>query len=297
MFATLAGGYPRTAMPPAEVLGQVVGAQVEAGLGLISDGLVHPASEPTAELVAAWRATRDAVEARAPGLPAKLAVAGPWTSGGAAGAHDAATELRASLEALADAGCPLVEIHEPAAAQPAAALPADAAGRATFAAAHATLLYGIAERIHACLAITGGEATPLGIEVLLAAPYRSYLLDLLDGPDGWRLAAAVPGERGIVVGVGDAAGRRRTRLEDVVWAAGYAASTGGRGSARVGLAPSGGLEALAPDQARAVIDLLGEAARTLAAGKEATLGRLDPRAIDARSAALGRYVPPRRPRR
>ncbi len=114
------------------------------------------------------------------------------------------------------------------------------------------------------------------------------------GPDSWRLVAVAPTERGIVVGVGDASGRRRTRVEDVVWAAGYAASTQGRGPDRVGIAPSGSLASLEPARAREVLDLLGEAARTIAGGREEVLGLLDPRAIDARSAALGHYRPARR---
>ncbi|MCU0479303.1 MAG: hypothetical protein MUE92_11285, partial [Chloroflexi bacterium] len=222
-------------------------------------------------------------------LPVKVALGGPWAAAGARGALDAARRLSAALHALADAGCPLVEIHEPS-----PSLPSDDAGRAVFAAAHAALLDGLAERMHASLAITGGDALALGAEALFAAPYRSHLFDLLDGPESWRLVALAPGERGIVVGVGDASGRRRTRLEDLVWAAGYAASTRGRGMDRVGIAPSASLAGLAPDRAQAVLALLGEAARIIAAGGGGVLERLDPRAIDARSAALGQYQPQRR---
>jgi hypothetical protein len=89
-------------------------------------------------------------------------------------------------------------------------------------------------------------------------------------------------------------GRRRTRIEDVVWAAGYAASTQGRGMDRVGIAPSGSLADLEEAPARAILDLLGEAARTIAGGRDEVLGHLDPRAIDARSPALGHYRPARR---
>jgi len=169
----------------------------------------------------------------------------------------------------------------------------DEAGREAFAALHRALLDGLAQRLSVSLAITGGDATALGPEALFAAPNRSRVFDLLDGPEGWRLVAVAPPERGIVVGVGDASGRRGARLEDVVWAAGYAASTGGRGMDRIGIAPSGSLAGLAPDRARAVLDLLGEAARAIAGGRDEVLRRLDPRAIDARSAALGQYREPR----
>ncbi len=291
MFATLAGGYPWPAdLTADEALTAVVGAQVEAGLGLLADGRVHGAGSASDALVAAWRAARDAAVRLTPGLPVKIAVAGPWsTGGGPAGALEAAGRLHAGLVDLAAAGCPVVEVHEPA-----ASLPADEPGRAAFAAAHVALLVGIGSDLHVALAITGGDAIRLGADAMFAAPYRSYLLDLLDGPESWRLVAAAPGERGIVVGVGDAAGRRRTRLEDVIWAASYAASTRGRGLQRVGVAPSGSLAALAPDRARAVLEMLGEAADAVAGGREEILARLDPRAIDARSAALGQYRPARR---
>lgn len=283
MFATLAGGYPWPVdLPPADALAEVVRAQVEAGLELLSDGRVHPAEAIPSELVAAWRATREVGAGLALDLPVKLAVGGPWSAGGPDGAAAAARQLASGLAALAAAGCPYVEVHEPA-----ATLPADDTQQEAFAAAHAALLDGLPDAFHASLAITGGDALALGAGALFALPYRSYLFDLVDGPESWRLVAAAPGERGIVAGVGDASGRRRTRLEDLVWAAGYAASTHGRGMARVGLAPSGSLAALAPELARSVLELIGEAAAAIAAGPDEAVARLDPRAIDARSAALG----------
>ena len=277
MFATLAGSYPRAAgMSPAEALAGVLLDQASAGLGLLSDGLVHPAHVPPGELVAAWVAARDAAGRAELDQAVKVAITGPWASGGPTGALEAAGSLNAALAALAAAGCPLVEVHEPA-----VSLPADDAGRGLFAAAHAALLDGVADRIHASLAVTGGDAVGLGAGALFAAPYRSHLFDLVDGPDSWRLVAVAPRERGIVAGVGDATGRGRSRLEDVVWAAGYAASTGGRGPDRVGLAPSAGLADLEPAQARAVIALVGEAAALQASGGAEVLDRLDPRATGA----------------
>jgi hypothetical protein len=292
MFATLAGGYPWPLDLPGEVaLDAVVAAQVEAGLGLISDGRVHPAGAPEDDLVAAWVAARDASGRLDAGLPVKLAVGGPFAAAGPDGALETARALNRALCALADAGCPVVEVHEPA-----ATLPADEGGRAALAAAHVALLDGIPDGLHASLAITGGDALGLGAAALFAAPYRSHLFDLVAGPESWRLVAVAPPGRGIVAGVGDASGRRRTRIEDVAWAAGYAAATGGRGMERVGIAPSGSLAGLSPARALSILVLLGEAARTIAGGRDEMLARLDPRAIDARSAALGHYRPARRRR-
>jgi hypothetical protein len=290
MFATLAGGYPwPSTLTPEAALDAVMAAQVEAGLGLLADGRVHPANLSPDSLVAAWVAAVGAGARLGSELPVKLAVDGPWAAGGSDGAPGAARALRDGLHALAAAGCPLVEVHEPA-----VALPHDGAGRAAFAAAHRALLDGLPETLHACLAITGGDAVALGADALFAAPYRSHLFDLVAGPESWRLVAVAPRERGIVLGVGDATGRRLSRLEDIVWAVGYAASTQGRGMDRVGIAPSGSLADLGDAAARAILDLLGEAARTLAAGRDDLLERLDPRAIDARSSALGHYRPARR---
>ncbi len=290
MFATLAGGYPWPPDLPAEAaLDAVVVAQVEAGLGLLADGRVHEAGRTAEDLVGAWTAARDVAAARAPGLPVKLAIQGPFAAAGQEGALVAASTLKRALHALAEAGCPVVEVHEPA-----GTLPSNEAGRAAFAAAHRALLDGLPDGLHASLAITGGDATGVGADVLFALPYLSYLFDLVAGPESWRVIAVAPRDRGVILGVGDATGRRRTRLEDVVWAAGYAASTQGRAMDRVGIAPSGSLADLGRARARAILDLLGEAARTIAGSRDEALARLDPRAIDARSAALGHYRPARR---
>lgn len=303
MFATLAGSYPRlAALRPADALRAVLGAQADAGLGLLSDGLVHE-SDDASVLVDAWVAAREAASAEGIEQPIKLAVLGPWArSSGTAGiarapgaapdtaaARSAAARLAVALAAALVAGCPVVEVHEPV-----ATLPAGPGAGAAFASAHRVLLAGLPAEAHATLAITGGDAEALGADAVFAAPYRSHLFDLIAGPDGWRTIARAPGDRGIIVGVVDASGGRRPGLEEVAWAAGYAASLSGRGMARVGLAPSGGLASLDPARARSLIDLLGEAAGLLVADPDLLLRRFDPRAVDLRSAALGEYRPDRR---
>ncbi|HEX7399875.1 MAG TPA: hypothetical protein VF302_08910 [Candidatus Limnocylindrales bacterium] len=305
MFATLAGSYPGPAeVPPARALWVVLVAQADAGLGLLSDGIVHRSDDPST-LVKAWTAARDAAAREGIELPVKLAVAGPWArvalpagtsrapssaadapDGQASAALSAAAALAAVLAAVIAAGCPVIEIHEPV-----ATLPGGAGAGTAFAAAHRLLLAGLPAEAHATLAITGGDAEALGAEALFGLPYRSYLFDLVAGPDSWRTIARAPGDRGIIVGVADATGRRSPGLEEVAWAASYAASLGGRGLARVGLAPSGGLDGLDPTRAQALIGLLGEAARLLAGDPEELQRRFDPRAIDLRSAALGEYRP------
>jgi methionine synthase II (cobalamin-independent) len=309
MFATLAGSYPRPVdVPPADALRVVLGAQADAGLGLLSDGTVHRSDDEFA-LAEAWTAARDAAAREGIELPVKLAVAGPWVRVAppavserslaetpdvdalGAAAEAAAATLSVALAAALAAGCPVVEIHEPG-----ATLPTDPARSAAFGSAHRLLLAGLPAGAHATLAITGGDAEALGVETLFGLRYRSYLFDLIAGPDSWKSIAKAPGDRGIIVGVADATGGRRAGIEELVWAASYAAALGGRGLARVGLAPSGGLDALDPARALELIELLGEAARLLVVDPEELLRRFDPRAVDLRSAALGAYRPDRHSR-
>jgi methionine synthase II (cobalamin-independent) len=304
MFATLAGGYPRPAgLRPADALKAVLRAQADAGLGLVSDGMIHD-SEDASVIVEAWVVAREAARSEGIEQPVKLAVLGPWArSIGTAGSAEpagaapespaarSAARLATALAAAVAAGCPVVEVHEPA-----AALPAGPRAGAAFASVHRALLAGLPADAHVTLAITGGDAEALGADAVFAAPYRSHLFDLIAGPDSWRTIASAPGDRGIILGVADATGVRPPGLEEIAWAAGYAASLGGRGMARVGLAPSGGLASLDPARARELIDLLGEAARLLVGDPELLLRRFDPRAVDPRSAALGEYRPDRRAR-
>ncbi len=295
MFATLAGDLPHPRSVRSSWRRHALVVQVEAGLGIPSDGLVH--DEAGLALVDAWRHARGLADELGIELPLKLAVTGPWArtarqANGARTTVSVASSLGDALGELAEAGCPVVEIHEPA-----VTLPTDDAGCAAFVEAHVALLADLPPALHATLAVTGGDTGPLSADALAEPPYRSYLFDLLEGHESWRIIVNLPGDRGVIVGVGDASGRDRTSLEAIAWAAQYAASTRGRGLDRVGLAPSAGLAGLSMAKAREVLDLLGETARLLAGDPEALLRRMDPRAIDLRSAALGAYAPDPRSRR
>jgi methionine synthase II (cobalamin-independent) len=285
VFATLLGPLPRPPLPdhgrPEGVIDAVLALQVEHGLEPVTDGGFAPVP---GDVVASWRATA----ARTDHL-VKAVVTGPWS--GASGTRP--EELRATLVALADAGCRWIEIHEPAAI----GIGADEAARTRFADLHRTLTADMGE-VHLSLAITGGSAAAAGIDTILAGAYASLAVDLIAGPDNWRLVADAPGDRGIVCGAMSTALVADEGPEVLLWAAGYAASTGGRGAARVGLATAGSLADRPWDVAARKVGRLGEAARLAAAPREERLRAIDPRAIDARSAALGRYEPrPARPRK
>lgn len=288
MFATLLGPLPRPPLPadaaPEAVLEAVLAAQREAGLEPWTDG---GWSLPGMDPVAAWRETQSRAGA---GRVVKAVVTGPVSGG-----LDVAA-VRATILGLADAGCRWIEVHEPEATT----IGVDHAARARFASAHVALTDGLGSRddLHLSLAITGGSADVAGIGTILAGSYASLALDLIGGPDNWRLVAAAPGDRGIVCGTMAARPGGDEPLEILLYAAGYAASTGGRGAARVGLATTGSLAALPWAVAVRKLTRLGEAARIAALPPDARRRVMDPRAVDIRSAALGRIVPrPARPAR
>lgn len=286
MFATLLGALPRPPLPvdapPDALVEAAVRAQEAAALDPVTDG--RPPADR--DIARAWEATQGLTE-----RAVKQAVTGPYTAArsGAAGRDrtratlDRATALNACLRELAAAGCPLIEIHEPAATE----IGADEGERALFREAHLRLLDGV-DGSHLSLALTGGNADGAGIETLLAARYASLAVDLIAGPDNWRLVVATPGDLGIVCGTLSPAADSDDGPELLLWAAAYAASTGGRGPDRVGLATASSFAHLPWDVAVRKLERLGEAARLADQPLDTRMGSLDPRAVSSRSAALGR---------
>jgi hypothetical protein len=148
--------------------------------------------------------------------------------------------------------------------------------------------------IHLSLALTGGNADTAGAATFFDLPYASYAVDLIAGPDNWRLVTSAPPDRGIVCGA-MAPAAADEGPEILVWAAQYAASS--RGLDRVGLANAPGLEKLPWEIALRRLAQLADAARIAALPGEELAHSLDPRAVNSRSAALGRVVPPTPARR
>ena len=101
----------------------------------------------------------------------------------------------------------------------------------------------------------------------------------------------MPGERGVICGALSAHAGSDDGPEVLLWAARYAAASKGRGIARVGLATSGSMADLTWDEAVDKVRRLGDAARLVVASPEERRQALDPRAVDIRSAALGRVEP------
>ena len=320
MFATLAGGYPATdpGSPPDrpvdELVRAVLAEQAEAGLALLTDGSVrwpdpleaigrmllrpdragHRRDGPLT--VDAWTFAADAAD----GVPVKQCLPGPYSLGRRFAEGEAvradltrafADALAVELVDLAAAGCPFIQVDEPAAVS----IGSDPGEQTLFREAQARLLDGLGPteaRPHLSLAITGGNADLAGGATIFAAPYDSHLFDLIAGPDNWRLVTVAPAERGIVLGVADARSPVVDEREVIVWAVGYGAASRGRGEARIGIAPSDSMVGLPRAAARAKIDRLGEIVRLVdRRAEEPIAAALDPRAVDLRSSALGGWTP------
>lgn len=265
MFATIPGPLPpRPDLPTvARRLEAAIELQVTCGIGLLTDGGVQP---PGTDPLDAWRAARRVAGEH----PVKAVLPGPFSW-----PDTDLGRLRATIGSLADAGCPVVQLDEPALAGSARA---PAPGRDRFLVVHEALLAGgLADRVHLHLAL-GAGAESLG-DALFDLPYRSLGFDLIGGPDDWRVAVRTPPDRGVVCGAIDPAAPGSGDLETAIWAARYAASSRGRGLDRVGLSLAPGVERRTPDAAAVKLRILGEAARlaTAAPGEVAEL--VDPRSI------------------
>lgn len=287
MFATLLGPLPRPPLPdgaaPEALLDAVLALQVEHGLEPLTAAGFGPAPQ---DPVATWLAA----SARHPDRLVKAVVDGPLSA--TVDEADVSAAIRVQLVALAEAGCRWIEIREPAAISA-----SDDAGRARFADAHRDLTAGL-DGVHLSLAIVGGSADVLGIGAALAGAYSSLAVDLIAGPDNWRLIAAAPTAVGVIAGAMSTRAGSDDGPELLLWAVGYAASTAGRGPDRVGLATAGSLAHLPWDVAARKVARLGAAARLAEASPDEVRAAVDPRALDSRSAALGRCTaPPRRRRR
>jgi methionine synthase II (cobalamin-independent) len=286
VFGTLIGPYPAEGDPST-----VVAELAATGLEPVSDGReARSPDESQGAIVDGWRAA-----AASTTVAVKQALLGPFSAARRSGGDATAlAESAGSIaEALASAGCPLVEIEEPEAV----AIAGEEGETTAFAAALRRLTDVAGSRVHLSLVLTGGNVDRLGASTLFDLPFASYAFDLIAGPDNWRLIAEAPSDRGIVCGALDPAAGSADRPETLVWAAHYAASTKGRGFARVGLSNASSLAGLSHERAQAKLQALAEAARlaALADPKELAMS-LDPRAVDIRSAALGRFNPdaPRR---
>jgi methionine synthase II (cobalamin-independent) len=329
VFATLLGGMPNPPSDHAHAAGidarveAVVRAQEAARLEPITDGRIRTpdlldlavgldrvtgsaATRLTARGLPRWSMplTLDAWQATAAltDRAVKQALPGPYTLGRRVAdprstSRDELTmafadAIHHEVDSLAAAGCPLVEIEE----TDAHLIGDDESERQLFREAHRRLMDGV-QGTHLSLSIVGGSADGAGAETILDAPYHSLAVDLIAGPDNWRLVARAPSDRGIVAGALSSSSAGDEGPEVLLWAAHYAASTAGRGLVRIGLGTAGGLDQLPWLIAVRKLEALGKAAELAAMSPSEQLARsLDPRAVSSRRAALGHGAPspPRR---
>lgn len=310
MFATLHGGLPVPPPDPdaTDPVTSVVRAQASAGLDPVTDGdrsgdpfdLAAAALGPSRPrwerpiLVDAWARAAEIAGALDPPRSVKASVPGPYSLARAmAPRHETAAALVQPLAealnqeilALQAAGCPIVQVDEPALAR----VGDDASERGRFTEAQRRLLDGVG--IHAMLAVVGGSAHLAGATTVFEAPYASILVDLISGPDNWKLVRQAPADRGIVCAAMPIEPDRSIDLPMLVWAAEYAASANGRGLARVGLATAGSLADLPWEEADRRIRRLVDAAELAAADPETRARRLDPRALARPRRTLGPATP------
>jgi hypothetical protein len=285
VFATLLGALPRPTDAPAgadELIRVAIRAQEDAGLEPITDGRLGGVDfdrVPTPEAaVDAWRSTRGMTE-----RAVKQALPGPIVLGGGVETADALADV---VLALAEAGCPLVEIEESGPEHL-----RDEAERRRFDNAHQRLLANVTRPgTHLSLSIVGGSPGPEAWATVLELPYASLAVDLITGPDSWNLVTRWPGDRGVIAGV-QSAGAVDEPKEVLLWAAHYAASTKGRGRDRVGIGSAGSWANLTWDAAVRKMRLLGEVASLATMPPSEELARsLDPKAVSSRRAALGHDV-------
>lgn len=297
----------------ARLVAEVLAAQTEVGMDLVTDGQVRWA-DPWAEMLAAIaeRRTGDASPLLAAWKAASALtdatvaqwVPGPYTLGrravddavakavaagdeppSASEADRARADVTLSIAdalshdigALAAAGCHMVLVDEP----DATGIGEDDGERAMFVGAGTRLLANAGD-LHAMLLVTGGSADAAGERTIFGPPWHSILVDLIAGPDNWKLVRAAPGDRGIVCA---ALTVRDDDIEEdqsplLVWAAHYAASSNGRGLARVGLTNAASLVGRTPGQARRALAQLATAARFAAMSvKGAIEAGLDPKIV------------------
>jgi hypothetical protein len=303
VFATLIGPYPEIEGASDEVrLVAVIGDQLEAGLGLLSDGRIHRCEPGTSAVIDAWRAADEVGHRLAADLGLeppfiKACLLGPWSAGGGAprAVEEAVDTLLPTIEGLFESGAPVVQLTEPgigdieSSDEPAITVVSRALERLA-------TPFATPDR-HLSLALAGGGPTRVPPERLLVG-FSSCLLDPIASPDDWNVCARVPGSAGLIVGVVDARAARAGAAEVGVWGARYAASMGGRGAARTGICPGAGLERLDRAGARALLAFTADVARKAELPDAQLMREVDPMAVDARSAALGSAEPrPRRSRR
>ena len=136
--------------------------------------------------------------------------------------------------------------------------------------------------VHRVLLPVGGNLVGMTRDEWLQIPAESLVINPIRDPESWRAAATWPGDRGLILALVPAPGDEDPEpVEILLWAVRYAASLGGRGLDRVGVAGMLPIAKGAPDPAEAEkrIALLERLVELSAANEETLRAELDPRAF------------------
>jgi hypothetical protein len=136
--------------------------------------------------------------------------------------------------------------------------------------------------VHRALLPVGGNLVGMTRDEWLQIPAESLVINPIRDPESWRAAATWPGDRGLILALVPAPGDEDPEpVEILLWAVRYAASLGGRGLDRVGVAGMLAITKGAPDPAEAEkrIALLERLVEISAANEETLRAELDPRAF------------------
>ena len=136
--------------------------------------------------------------------------------------------------------------------------------------------------VHRALLPVGGNLVGMTRDEWLQIPAESLVINPIRDPESWRAAATWPGDRGLILALVPAPGDEDPEpVEILLWAVRYAASLGGRGLDRVGVAGMLAITKGAPDPAEAEkrIALLERLVELSAANEETLRAELDPRAF------------------
>ena len=136
--------------------------------------------------------------------------------------------------------------------------------------------------IHRALLPVGGNVIGMSHEEWLQIPAESLVINPIRDPESWRAAATWPGDRGLILALIPAPSDEAAEpVEILLWAVRYAASLGGRGLDRVGVAGMLPITKGTADPAEAEkrIALLERLVELSAANEETLRAELDPRAF------------------
>ena len=136
--------------------------------------------------------------------------------------------------------------------------------------------------VHRALLPVGGNLVGMARDEWLQIPAESLVINPIRDPESWRAAATWPGDRGLILALVPAPGDEDPEpVEILLWAVRYAASLGGRGLDRVGVAGMLPITKAAPDPAEAEkrIALLERLVELSSANEETLRAELDPRAF------------------